>query len=138
MAEVNVTGIIRRGTTGAPFIESYTRDTFLGMLESDLENVFFGSNGQDFTEHQNTVKYTHTVARITTNYPVIFDNPHTSQNVQASAEFNGLKPQIRLQETKLLQPINRADTVVIRGVKYTVENYMGDGVGVITLYLRRM
>ena len=134
---LNMVGIYREGVVGTPSLAYYTRDTFLDCLEDDLDKVFFGSEGQDFTEDDRTIKYYHSGIQLETSYPVIFDNPSTSQKVNLSADFNGLKPQIQLQESKLKAIVRKNDTITVRGIPYHVEEYTGDGVGVITIFLRR-
>lgn len=134
---INPPGINRGGAVGTPFVVTYQRDEFLDMLEDDLETVFMGPDGQDFAENQSTVKYLHRGDKVAVNYSVIFDDPHTSQNVGAMAEFNSLKPQFMIQQTKLKKPISKNDMVTVRGVKYKVDDYQADGVGVMTLFLRR-
>lgn len=135
--ELDMMGIYRGATVGTPSLGYYRKDTFLEILEDDLSSVFFGEGGQDFTEDETTVTYHHSHAKLTGNYPAIYDNPHTSQKANIGAEFNSLKPQIRLQETRLRAKVRKGDTVTVRGIPYHVEDYRSDGVGVMTLLLRK-
>ena len=135
--QLDMIGIYRGGTVGTPSLSYYKKDTFLNILENDLSTTFLGSGGRDFTEDDSTVNYYHSSLNKVVNYPAIFDNPHVSQKVNIGADFNGIRPQIQVQETKLKAIIRKEDTVTVRGVNYAVEDYAGDGVGVVTMYLRR-
>ena len=134
---INITGrIVADTAVGVPSIQTYTRDTFLGILEEDLDMVFIGSDGQEFAEDQNTVIYTHSTGEVK-NYPVLFDNPYASQKVNSEASFTGINPQFMIQETKLVRKVKTDDRVSIRGVLYYVKDYHSDGVGLTTIFLRR-
>lgn len=129
-------GIVVDTTVGAPSIETYTRDTFLDILEEDIDMVFIGQNGREFAENQNTVEYTHATGEVE-NYPVIFDNPYASQKVNSETNYTGINPQFMIQETKLVRNPKTDDRVTVRGVLYYVKDYHSDGVGITTIYLRR-
>lgn len=129
------------GTTGArgqgvPVVSLYVLDKFGASLRKDLDKVFFPENGQDFTDDHNTVTYTHYTGEVG-NYPLIVDNPTTTQNLNAQAEIINRKPQFRMAEHRLLRPMKKGDKVILRGVLYYVDVVENDGVGVVTAYLRR-
>lgn len=131
-----VSGTTAQQATGALGVTVYTRDIFAQILEQDLDQVFIGSSGQEFAEDESTIIYTHATGEVE-NYPAIYESPHSSQGVNSEAEFNGLKPSITLQDSKLVRAINKGDRVQVQGIKYYIENYITDGVGVTTIYLRR-
>jgi len=116
-------------------MRTYIRDEFLHILEEDLDQVFIQSDGKEFAENQTTVIYYHATGEVE-NYPVLFDNPSTSGDTLAEADFTLIQPQIQIQETKLQRPVQKKDQVLVRGKKYFVENFVSDGVGVSTLFLR--
>ena len=132
---ITPTGIPAERALGTPAVLYFIRTEFQSIMEQDMEMAMFGTDGQDFAEKQNTVIYTHVSGEIG-NYSVIFDKAYASQGFQSDTEFNGLKPQFMVQETKLLRSVQHKDTVSIRGNIYNVEDYHSDGVGVTTVYLR--
>ena len=130
---VSPTGTARTRGTGSPTINTYVRDEFLDMLQDDITDVFIQPDNGDFAI---TVSYKHRDESAPVNYPAIFDNPNTSVNVQTDADFNSLKPQLMIKESELKRAIKKDDTVEVKGNIYFVENYISDGVGVTTVYLR--
>jgi len=127
-------GIARTRETGIPTITLFVRDDFAAQLETDMDQVFIQAAGVDFAEN-GEMQYTHRTGE-ERNYPVIFDNSHASANVRTSAEFSSIRPQVQIQETKLARPIQHDDKAVIRGITYKVEDFVSDGVGVTTIFLR--
>jgi len=133
---IDIVGTMGDQQTGTPSALLYKRDEFLNYLETDLDQVFLGSGGQEFAEDQNTVEYIHTTGEVE-NYPVIFDNPTIGQKVNPEAIFEAIKPQILVQETKLARAIKKGDKVRVRAVWYYVEDYHSDGVGLTSIFIRR-
>ena len=127
------TGTARTRGAGSPTIKVYIRDELLDLLEDDINDVFIQPSEGDFAID---VAYTHVTGE-TAVLTGIFDDPHTNVNLQSDAEFNTIKPQIRIQESKLLREIKKDDTLEVKGNLYFVENYIGDGVGIIRLFLRK-
>jgi hypothetical protein len=131
-----MTGIAQARGLGVLGVRVYVRDEFLAAMEQDLDQVFIGQDGQEFAEDQNSVTYTHATGEVE-NYPVLFDNPFATANVNSEAVFSSIKPQIIIQETKLVRPLKKNDRIVVRGNAYFVEDHHSDGVGLTTIFLRR-
>lgn len=129
---VTPTGTARARGKGSPTITVFVKSDFEKMLEADLEDVFISPDNEEFNT---PAVYQHTTGENRT-YTVIFDNPGASVSVRVDAEFNTLRPHFKIQETKLARPIKKEDRVLIKGIKYHVDIFKSDGVGVTTAYLR--
>jgi|TARA_Y100000310_G_scaffold344838_1_gene459893 hypothetical protein len=130
---VDVTGITTSATPGTVGIQTTERNSFFTQMDTDLDLSFF--DGDVFADKVKS-EYIHRIGKTTT-YTIIFDDPST--NIDGVGDTNGLllQPQIQLKEKDLLAPISIGDRVTVRGVRYYVDNYYSDGVGVITAYLTR-
>lgn len=102
------------------------------LFQTDLSDVFMNAN--EFGEN---IVYTHSSLDVAKPYSVIYDDPHTSVKL-GDAGFNSLRPQFQISEAVLTHRILKADTCVVRGIEYVVEDSISDGVGVTTVYLRRI
>ena len=130
---VSPSGYLRtRGIGIPPVIAVIVLTTFQGQLETDINSVFFAQN-----EFGKTVQYLHAGDTVWQTYKVIFDNPQASMNYGGESDFNSLRPQIQLQESKLKQPIGVGDVIKMDGLEYQNETYISDGVGITTLYMHR-
>lgn len=128
-----LSGIVLPVSIGSLTATLLTRSEFLQTLENDFNTTFIS----DFKEvAQFTFDYG-TPKQKTVNIDVLFDEPHTSYNIQAPTEFNTLKPQIILQQTDLPDVLEHEMRVKVRGVLYFTEDYESNGVGVLTIYLRK-
>lgn len=109
------------------------RTDFFSQLEDDINGVFFNQ-----TEFGETLHYYHAKLDEWTTYRTLYDDPHSSAQFGSEAEFNTMRPQVQIQESKLAHPITKQDQVKIQDIRYTVDDYISDGVGITTLYLHRL
>ena len=109
-----------------------SRSSFHSMLEDDLEAVFF--NNSEFAE---TALYTHKTGEIE-NYSVIFNDPFAGINLDPQAQVSSRNVVIKIQEKKIKRYPTSGDTLLFRGIKYKIDDFRPDGVGVIELYLDRI
>jgi hypothetical protein len=129
---VTPSGISRTRGQGAPSALLIGRTDFFEQLETDIDDVFFNQ-----TEFGETVNYYHDALSTWQIYKTLFDNPHVSMQFGADAEFNTNRPQVQLQESKFIHPLEKNDEVIVRGVRYFVDDVVSDGVGVSTVYMHR-
>jgi hypothetical protein len=101
------------------------------LYRTDLENVFF--NTDEFAE---TVSYYHSYLGTWHSYAIIWDDPGASADLVGDTEFNTLRPQFQISESVLAHRILKQDKMRRRGKTYIVEDFVSDGVGVTTVYLR--
>lgn len=106
-------------------------DFFAQIYDTDIDSVFF--NTAEFGE---TVSYYHSSIGVWETYKDLFDNPDTSLKFGPTANFKSIKPQVQLQESRLKHGILKQDKIVSRGIMYHVENFISDGVGISTVYMR--
>lgn len=125
----NVSGVTLGIGIGAVTGNLLTRSPFLQMLETDFPNTFI----TDFKEPAHFTFKDGTAQTI----DVLFDDPTTTFNFQNPAEFNTVRPQIMLQESLLPDVIYHGTQIKVRGKVYFVEDYESNGVGVLTMYMRK-
>lgn len=104
---------------------------FQTVYRDDLANVFF--NLQEFAE---TGMIYHTDLAAWFTYSVLFDDPKTSMRFGTDADVTELKPQVMVATRALKAPIQKTDRVIVRGVRYQIEDIDSDGVGVTSIFLR--
>lgn len=115
----------------SPSIDKISRNAFQELLYcTDLQNIFLNLN-----EFAIEIDYYHSSMDLWKKYNVLFDDPHASFGV-GEGQFNTLRPQIQLKECGLLNRILKNDKVKIKNITYRIEDFVSDGVGVITVYLR--
>jgi hypothetical protein len=130
---ISPAGYLRtRGTGTPPVVAVIVLTLFQSQLETDIDSVFFAQN-----EFGKTVQYLHAGDTVWQTYKVIFDDPQASMNYSGPSDFNSLRPQVQLQESKLKQPIKAGDVIKMDGLEYQNETYISDGVGITTLYMHR-
>lgn len=123
----------RDATANAPTAAQITQSAFFATVyNSDLASVFFS-----LSEFAESAMIYHSVSRTWSTYSVLFDDPKTSLKFGGDMGVTELRPQIQVAEMALLYPVQKADRVMIRGVSYVVEDIDADGVGVVTVFLRR-
>jgi hypothetical protein len=91
--------------------------------------VFFSQ-----AEFGESVSYYHSQIGTWATYKTIFDDPHTNMNFGTDSEFNSIRPQWQLQESKMAAPFTRGDKILSRGVTYDIADFVSDGVGVTTFF----
>lgn len=104
---------------------------FTTIYDTDIDQVFFNQK-----EFGSTVRYYHSALGVWEEYKDLFDNPHTSMKLGSPTEFNSIKPQVQLQESKLKDRILKQDKIIKRGVVHQIEDFISDGVGISTVYMR--
>ena len=124
-----VSGIVLGISIGGVTANLLTRSPFLQMLENDFANTFI-------TDFKEPAILTFKDGSTQTIY-VLYDEPTTTYNFQNPAEFNTIRPQIIIQESLLADVIYHTMNIKVRGISYFVEDIESNGVGVITLYMRR-
>lgn len=130
--DVNIAGISRTRYIGTPSVAIVVQNDFLKRIYGqDLTNIFFNSN--HFAE---SVQYTHVSFGRVATYKGLYDDPHSSRNFGAGADYDGIVPQVQLIESALSFPVRKNDLLTIRGQRFIVESEEPDGVGVTTLRLR--
>jgi hypothetical protein len=113
-----------------PEVSACTQNDFAIGLKNDLNNIFF--NSQEFAV---SARYIHRLNTQTPQiYAVIFDDPHATMKA-GDGEYSSIRPQFQIAQHKLKYAISKKDEVTICGIKYIVDEYMTDGVGVVTVYL---
>ena len=125
----NVSGIILGIDVGSVTGNLLTRSPFLQMLETDFTTVFI-------TDFKDSAILTFRDGS-TQAIDVLFDDPTTTYNFQNPAEFNTVRPQIMVQESLLPDVIYHNMKIKVKGIQYFVEDYESNGVGVLTVYMRR-
>ena len=129
---INPVGVDSTAVVGDATAEHIVLNLFNTHLVTDMNDTFF--NSKEFAE---SAQYTHKVGGLKT-YSVIFDDPTTNVNFGGGAATFLQKPQIQVKEKLLLNEPQRGDTCVVRGVRYRVENYISNGVGIMTIFLNRV
>ncbi len=126
-------GVERVPQLGALAVVHLPRSGFFTQLESDISDVFL--NESEFAE---PVQITFLSLPGSVTVSALFDNPAAHMSTGDPADFQTLRPQVRVQESKLPQPPTAKNTRVrVRGVDYLVEDVISDGVGTTLLYLKR-
>jgi hypothetical protein len=132
MPDLNPTGVVAVSVLGIPSAEQLTKTDFEQLIYvDDLANTFFSAEEVSHTR----VRYYFSALGKWKNYDLIWDDPHASVAVGEN-EFNTLRPQFQIPEYDLLHPIQKNDRCIVKGKEYRVDDYMSDGVGVTTVYLR--
>jgi len=129
---ITAPGYVRTRGLGTPSALLIGRTDFFEQLETDIDDVFF-----DQAEFGETLSYYHTTLSKWETYKTLFDDPHVSMQSGADAEFNTLRPQAQMQESKLIHPIQKSDKVIMRGVRYSIDDFISDGVGITTIYMHK-
>ena len=134
MAQViTLTGVVTPPIIGSPTIAQPVVNDFQRLLYyTDLDEVFM--NLEEFAIE---ISYWHSSLDEWVSYPVLFDDPHASVSLGAEGEFNTRRPQFQISEARLKQRILKKDRCSINGVEYRIEDYVSDGVGVTTVFLRK-
>jgi len=128
----NMIGLSRMRGIGTPAAYHVELTPFFQKVyRDDLANVFF--NSAQFAEK---AVYTHSTLGIAVTYDVIYDDPTTSINLGVDAGFNSLRPQFQIPEYVLKHPVQKDDFVFVRGKKFFIDEFVSDGVGVTTCFLR--
>jgi hypothetical protein len=104
---------------------------FEKILDDDIDNAYLNN-----TEFAKSIKYFHEGLQEWHVYNVIFDDPHASVALGSGEEFNSLRPQFLVAQKDLETRIFKNDRCIISGTEYIVDDYVADGVGVMTVYLR--
>lgn len=131
MADITVTGIDVLPVAGTPNVEADVLNDFQTQLYcTDLNQVFMNAS-----EFAITIRYYHSSLNETVSYNVIFDDPHTTMSFD-EVGFNTIRPQFQISECALQHRILKKDYCLIRGTKYFVDDFISDGVGVTTVYVR--
>lgn len=125
------TGIDRAPMIGVLGVVHIPRSAFFGLLEQDLAGVFF--NDYEFSE-----PVSFEVAGDSFSCRAIYDDPKASMGFGAESEYNSIRPQVMVRESQLVRrPTARNSFVTLRGVRYLIDDVLPDGVGVVTIYLKR-
>jgi len=103
------------------------------LYTTDLANVFMDSDA--FAE---PLLYIHSSTGEVVNYSVLFDDPSTSVKTGMAPAFKSLRIQFMISEAVLLHSILKHDKCTMRGIDYGIEDFESDGVGVTTVFLRRL
>ena len=125
-------GYSRARSFGVGSVVLIGRSGFFSQLEADIDSVFFSQ-----LEFGESIQYYHYSIDEWKTYKTIFDNPHTSLSAGVESEFNTIRPQWQLQESKMAASFGRGDKLLCRGVTYDIVDYISDGVGVTTFYGKR-
>jgi hypothetical protein len=129
---VAVASISNPPSVGSAGLTQLSPSEFHNLLyNTDLSDVFF--NSQEFAI---TARYYHKALSSWSVYNVIFDDPHTSFSFGEGIDVSTIRPQFQVRESALRHSILKGDRCMINGKTYFVDDYMQDGVGVITVYLR--
>lgn len=132
MVDIYIPGIIAEPEVGIPSVETPVVSEFEQIIyHDDLENVFF--NVEEFAM---TISYYHSSLDEWVEYSVIYDDPHASVSLGTAVTFNSLRPQFQISEAELLHPVLKNDRCIVKGKRYRIDDFMSDGVGVTTVYLR--
>lgn len=107
-----------------------TKTEFEKIIENDINNVFL-----DTAVFGENALYTHKTGEIVT-YRAIFTDSFNSADTGTSTA-SGRNVVIKIQESKLKRYPTRNDLILIRGIKYCVDDYQPDGVGMVSLFLDR-
>lgn len=130
----NMVGLVRTRYLGTIAISVQDlSDLQLHML-TDLENTFFNIN--DFAE-KIPIQYTHARSGNTESYKGIYDNPSQDIRAGSQTEIINAKPQVQFANYQMKQFPTMDDTLKVRGIRYNIDSYEIDGVGVVTIYLVR-
>lgn len=137
--DVNLVGITGDRAVGGVVSETTELNLFLQELSYDLDHVFFATDeeGNQPIEFSTFMQYTHTTGEILDRIPCHFDDPQTAMSFKSEAEFNTIKPHVRFNQAKLKRVVKKNDRVRVNGQVYYAEEHHSDGVGVMTIYLRR-
>jgi hypothetical protein len=128
---IALAGIPNEPVLGTAELASAVQNDFQELLYvSDMADVFFNPDTDVIT-----VSYYHSSLRTWKPYSVIYDDPHVSANV-GGAEFNTLRPQFQITESILAHRVLKKDKCIIKGTTYYVDDFISDGVGVTTVYVR--
>ena len=130
----NMTGITRTRYLGTISSSILVLSNLQSNMVNDLDNVFF--NTDEFAEYS-SIQYTHSKSGITETYKAIYDDPTQDIKAGSNTEIIALKPQIQMPLPYMKEEPNINDVLVVRGIRYSIDSYESDGVGVITIYLIR-
>lgn len=130
---INAVGIDITATVGAPTAEHIVPNTFMNYMDADLDSVFF--NNTEFAEKKE-ITYKHKIGDVAFYY-AIFDDPTTNANLGGDSSALLQKPHIMIKEKIMKHTPNRGDELIVKGVRYAVDTYISNGVGIMTLFLNR-
>lgn len=122
-----VTASLGEAATSQTVVNDFQRLLYF----TDLDDVFM-----NLEEFAISVNYYHSSLGVWVSYPVMFDDPHASINIGGENEFNTIRPQFQISEARLKHRILKKDRCKINGIEYRVEDFISDGVGISTIYLR--
>lgn len=125
--------VYRPATVGTAAVQQVGRSEFFEQVyRADLSSVFF--NLSEFSE---AVMIRHSQSGEWRTYSAIFDDPTVNTRVVGDFETIDVKPQFMVAEGALLFPIGKEDRVMIRGKNYLVDDVQSDGVGVVTVMVKK-
>jgi len=124
-----ITGIYRPAVPGLAVSVITPLNPLFVIMEEDLENTFF--NDQEFAEDAN---YTHKTGNVTV-YKCLYDDPTTNISASSDVEVTLLRPQVMVREKQLQKPVSKGDRLTVRGIRYAVDDYISNGVGILTIFL---
>lgn len=127
--DISITGIDRPAICGVAVSVLTPLNPFFLIMEEDLEETFF--NDQEFAED---VQYTHSTGTSTI-YKGLYDDPTTSISATSDVEVTLLRPQVMVREKQLQKNVSKKDRLTIRGIRYIVDDYVSNGVGILTIFL---
>jgi hypothetical protein len=129
---IALSGIVDLPSVGTAEVLSIALNDFQQLLYvDDMAGVFFNEDTDTIS-----INYYHSSLGRWVPYTVIYDDPHTSANIGAGYEFNTLRPQFQVPESILSHRILKKDRCVLKGVEYRIDDFISDGVGITTVYLR--
>ena len=130
----NMVGIARTRYVGITGSSKEVLSNLQIQMKDDLDNVFFNTN--EFAEKE-SIQYIHSKSGVTRIYEAIFDNPSQDVKAGSQTEILGIKPQVQIPSWLMEhQPILN-DVLIVKGIRYNIDSYEDDGVGVVTIYLVR-
>jgi len=130
--EVSAPTVQTGSQTGTPSVALLTLNDFQqAVYKTDLANTFFNAG-----EFAIEINYYHSSLDTWQAYDVLYDDPQASVNLAGPANFNTTRPQFQIQESALRHRILKEDRCLVKGKYYSVEDFISDGVGVTTVYLR--
>lgn len=128
---VNLEGIPSTLVVGNPVPSLRTLTGLQATLQADLDAAFF--NDQEFA---GTFNYYHSSGE-SEQYEGIFDEMYESISFGAMEPMSSVAPHVLLPQHKMVRFPVRGDKMLIRGVRYEVEDFKPDGVGMIDIVLTK-
>ena len=129
---IDLSGIVNVPAVGSAELLSVVLNDFQQLLYvDDMTDVFFNTETDVLA-----INYYYSSLDKWLPLTVIYDDPHTSVNIGAGMEFNTLRPQFQVPESSLAHRVLKKDKCILKGVEYRIDDFISDGVGVTTVFLR--